>query len=163
MTTHFHDIGEEFESRHLIADADASLPTSVDVLLFHDGEVSGDTTNGDNLAASSDIAAITTEPGGTAYARQTITLDTTNFSTAVDANGDTYIEIVATVSFDLSDSSTGTVDAYGVVIVWDQDGDGVNESHLWWTDVLDQAYDLSQHDTFEIDGASLTRSGQTAP
>ena len=163
MSTHVHNIGEEFEARHLINDADATLPASVDILLFHDGEVSGDTAAGDDLAASADVTAITTEPTGSAYARQTVNLNTTDFTATQDASGDWAQEITATVQFDLSDSTGTQIDAYGIVISWDQDGDGTVEDHLWWTDTLDQAYDTGQHDTFEVSGMSLTRSGQTAP
>lgn len=119
MVTSAHDIGEQFEARHLINDADVPLPASVDVLLFHDGEVSGNTTDGDDLTPTSDVGDITTEPGGSNYARQTVDLNTTDFAATQDGNGDWQLEIVATVEFQLDDSdgtATETFDSYAVVV-----------------------------------------------
>lgn len=164
MTTQVHDIGEQFETE--VLRGVQALPTTVDVLLYHDGEVSGDTTAGDNLSSTSDIADITTEPDGASYARVTVNLDGTDTGSGTDANTDWYMEIVATVQYDLSDSTNPSqFDAYGVVVNWDATDDGTANAsdHLWWTDTLDQAYTISEHDTFEVDQARLAHSGQTAP
>ena len=117
-------------------------PSGVTIGLFHDGEVSGDTTNGDDLNDSSDVGDISTEPTGSAYARQSASLDTTDF-TVTYSSGDWQVEI-ATQDFDVSDSD-GTVDAYFVLVEFEADttSDSSPTDHLLWTDTLDKAYDLS--------------------
>jgi hypothetical protein len=156
-----HDIGEQFE-REVLSGA-TTLPASVDVLLFHDGEVSGDTTNGDDLVAGDDISAISTEPDGASFARATVSLDgSTSWTIQQDANGDYEMVVDATLSFDLSDSSNpAEVDAYGIVVNWDA-GAGAAD-HLWWTDTLDKAYDVSSVDTLDVNSAAIAVSGQNAP
>jgi hypothetical protein len=104
--------------------------------------VSGDTTNGDDLTDSSDVGDITTEPAGSAYARQTASLDTTDLTTSL-VSGNWEAE-VATQNFDVSDSD-GTVDAYFVIVTFEAEttSDSSAQDHLFWTDNLDKAYDLS--------------------
>jgi hypothetical protein len=160
MTTQLHDIGEQFERS--VLSGETTLPASVEVLVFHDGEVSGDTTNGDDLAAADDIGAVT-EPGGSNFSRQTVSLDgTTSWTIQQDANGDYEMVIDATLSFDLSDTTNiDDVDAYAVVVNWDA-GSGAAD-HLWWTDTLDQSFDVSSVDQLDVDDGALAVSGQNAP
>lgn len=157
MTTQLHDIGEEFEQN--VLSGNIALPTSVTIILYHDGEVSGDTTAGDDLTSTSDIGAITTQPDGTSYAGQTVSLDgSTSWTLSTDANTDYQIEVSATLTYDLSDSANPTtIDAYGVVVNWD-DGAGAAD-HLWWTDTLDQAFDVSSVDTLNVDDAGIAKTG----
>jgi hypothetical protein len=161
MTTQLHNIGEEFERK--VLSGEIALPSSVDVLLFHDGEVTGDTTNGDDLAAADDIAAISTEPDGASFTRQSVSLDgATSWTLQQDANSDYQMQISATLTFDLSDSSNpDDIDAYAVVVNWDA-GSGAAD-HLWWTDTLDQGYDVQSVDSFDFDDGALAVSGQNAP
>lgn len=161
MTTQLHNIGEEFERR--VLSGDLTLPASVDMLLFHDGEVSGNTTDGDDLAAGDDIGAISTEPDGASYARQTVSLDgATSWTLQQDANSDYEMQVSDTQTFDLNDSSNpSTIDAYAVVPNWDA-GSGAAD-HLWWSDTLDSAYDVSTTDNLNVDDGALAVSGQNAP
>lgn len=166
MTTQLHNKGEEFETK--VVSGALTLPASVDVLLFHDGETSGDTTNGDDLAAGDDVSAITTEPDGN-YARKSINLDgSTSWTLQQDANGDYELQHSGTLTFDLSTSTTpDTIDAYGVVVNWD-DGSGAAD-HLWWTDTIEDqngnatAYDVSSVDSFDLSEVARALSGQNAP
>lgn len=160
MTTQVHNIGEEFMTKVLAGDL--SLPSTVDVLLFHDGEVSGDTTNGDDLGPDDDLGDITTEPDGASFARETASLDGDASWDLAQVGGDYEMELQATLSYDLSDSDNpDTLDAYGVVVEFEADGDGSPQDHLWWTDTLDDDYAV-QGD-FDLDDPSLAISGQTDP
>ena len=160
MTTQLHDIGEQFERS--VLSGETALPASVEVALFHDGERSGDTTSGDDLVAGDDLGAITTEPDGGSYSRQTVSLDgTTSWTIQQDANEDYEMVVDATLSFDLSDSSNPSqLDAYAVIVNWDAGG-GV-APNLWWTDTFDEAKGISL-DQLDLDGVALAVSGQNAP
>lgn len=155
MTTQLHDTGEEFETKVLIGDA--SKPSSVDVGLFHDGEVSGDTAAGDDLTDSNDVGDITTEPSGAAYSRQSVTLDTSGFS-ATQSSGDWQFDSDSQLSFDLSDDGSGTLDAYFVVVNYQADGDGSKTDHLYFTGNLSTDYDLSNVNGIDIDAGGIGRS-----
>ena len=165
MTTQVHDIGEEFEIK--VLSGHVGLPTSIDVGLYHDGEVSGNTTDGDNLGsgASDPNTDITTEPDGTNYGRVTVSLDgATSWNLALDANSDFQMEEINDENFQLDDSSNpSTIDAYFVAITWDSNDDGTTEETLWWTDSLDGAYDVQSIDSFDLQDISLAHSGQNAP
>lgn len=130
-------------------------PSGVTIGLFHDGEVSGDTTNGDDLNDSSDVGDISTEPSGSAYARQSASFDTTDFT--VQYSSGNWLSEIATQNFDVSDSSQ-TVDAYFVIVSFQADttSDGSAQDHLFWTDTLDKAYDLSNiSDTAKLADGTL--------
>lgn len=149
MTTGLHDTGEEYIV-DVIFDGSTTRVTSVQMLLFNDST--------DALSESSDVGNISTEPTGSAYARQTINLDT-NDVTNSDASGDWQSEFT-TQTFDTSDSSQ-SVDAYGIVINFDSDdaGDaGTASDHLFFTGGLGGTSDLSQIDTFEVTNAGATVS-----
>jgi hypothetical protein len=142
MTTQLHNTGEEFMQTLVFREDQISKPASGTIGLYHDGEVSGDTTNGDDLNDSSDVDDITTEPAGSAYARQSAGFDTTDF-TVQFSSGDWEAEF-ATQSFDVSDSDQ-QVDAYFVLVEFQADttSDSSAQDHLFWTDTLDKAYDLA--------------------
>lgn len=136
MAFHLHDEGEL-----LVLDA-ALSSRDMDVGLYHDGTVSGDTTNGDDLVDGSTYADISTEPSGSAYAVQTVAGGTTSQS-----SGTTEIDL-GSVSFDVSDS-TATVDA---VYVRD-----TTSGDLIFTNGLDQSYDLSNIDTLDLSNTGITQ------
>lgn len=146
MTTQLHDTGEEAILDDFF-EGSITKPASVSIGLFND------TT--DALADSSDLAGITTEPAGAAYARQSASFGTTDFTTQDNA-GD-WEAIIADQTFDTSDSSA-SVDAYFVVINFTSDdtGDTAATDHLLFTGSLDQTYDLSNVDSFTLSGAGLS-------
>jgi len=156
MTLQLHDTGEEYESGIQIGTL--SKVTSVDVGLFHDGQVSGDTAAGDDLADNDDVGAITTEPSGSAYGRQTVTLDSTEFS-VVQESGDFQFESDNQIgTFDLSNDTSGTVDAYFVVITVQLSGDSSATDHLWFTGGLSVPFDLSNTSSLDLDAGGVGRS-----
>lgn len=105
----------------------------------------------DTLTDTSVLADITTEPAGSAYARQSDTVTTTQIS------GDFGFDNDSLVSFDTSDSSQ-TVDAAFIVVNFQSDtvaGDGSAQDHLIAAGDLSQSRDLSQVDTLEIAAGDL--------
>lgn len=155
MATMLHNSGEQYQMENTIG---VSSATDVDVGLFHDGEVSGDTTAGDDLADSDTdpSTAITTEPSGASYAGPapvTLSLDNTDFSVVQNGDGNYQIESAASHSFDLSDDDTGVIDAYYVQVEYDS-GSGAAE-HLYWTGNLSQSYDVGSVGTLEINAGGI--------
>ncbi len=120
---------------------------SVDVGLYNDAT--------DGLSDSSDVSAISTEPSGGAYARQSASIGT-DFTN--QDNGGNWESIVADQTYDTSNSSQ-SVDSYFVVVNFDsQDaGDGGTASdHLLFTGSLDQTYDLGSVDSFTLSGSGIS-------
>ena len=146
MTTQLHDTGEEAILDDFFEQS-LSKPASVDIGLYNDAT--------DALADSSDVGNITTEPAGSAYARQSASFGTTDF-TNQDNSGD-WETIIADQTFDTSDSSQN-VDAYFVVINFTSDdtGDTSATDHLLFTGSLDQEYNLNDIDSFTLSGAGLS-------
>lgn len=146
MTTQLHDTGEEFVIDTVFRQDTLSRPTSLDVGLFNDST--------DSLSDGSDVGDISTEPSGGSYARQSATLDGSDFTQA-DSSGDWQVTI-ADQTFDTSDSSQD-VDAYFIVVSFQSDdtGDTSTTDHLFWTGDLDQTYDLNSVDTLTLSGAGL--------
>jgi len=155
MTTQVHDTGEEFAVKDLFRLDLLSKPASVDIGLFHDGEVSGDTTAGDDLGDGNDVGDITTEPTGSAYGRQSASFDSADFTVQDNASAN-FEAIIADQTFDTSDSSQD-IDAYFVVVTFQASdtGDGSANDHLYFTGPLDQLYDLNSVDQFTLQGAGL--------
>lgn len=129
----------------------------VEVGLYHDGETSGDTTNGDDLRDSGTLADIQTEPADGNYGRQQVSLDSTGFDVTQDTNGDWYASVTNDVSYDVG-NTTGKVDAYFVTVSWDSDGDGTAETNLYFTGNLTETVNLSNYTTLNIGSVGL---GQT--
>ena len=105
----------------------------------------------DTLSDSSVLSDVTTEPSGSAYARQNSTVTTTQISSDFGFDNDSQI------SFDTSDSSA-TVDAAFVVVNFTSDsvaGDGSATDHLVAAGDLSQSRDLSQIDTLNISAGDL--------
>lgn len=143
--TLLHNHGEEF-----VMDLVINSGKTFDIGLYNDAT--------DALSDSSDVGAITTEPAGTAYARQS---DLAGNFTASLVSGDVQIA-GETNTFDVSDS-TQTVDSVFVVVNFASDlvsADGTTATdHLFYTNALDQSYDLSQFDsTVDLDPTKLTLS-----
>lgn len=121
--------------------------SSVSVGLFNDAT--------DSLGDASDIGSITTEPTGSAYGRQNVTLGS-DFTT--QDNSGNWEALMDDTTFDTSDSGQ-SVDAYFVIVNFDSDdaGDGGTASdHLLFTGSLDQTYDLSSVDSFTLSSSGIS-------
>lgn len=132
------DIGEEY----LVKNGIDSGTATWNIGLYND------TT--DAIADTSDLGAITTEPVGASYARQTST-----FSPA-DISGDWGSDNDSKMSFDVSDSSQ-SVDSWFLVISFQsaETGDTVATEHLIATGGLSQTRDLSLISTLELSANSI--------
>jgi hypothetical protein len=144
MTTQLHDTGEEFIMDVVFREDTLTKPGSVDVGLFNDST--------DALSDGSNVGDITTEPSGGAYARQSASLDSGDFTNA-DSGGD-WQTTIANQTFDTSDSSQD-VDAYFITVNFNSDDAGTTADQLFWTGQLDQTYDLNSVDSLTLSGAGL--------
>lgn len=144
MTTQLHDTGEEFIVDAVFRADTITDPNSVDIGLFNDST--------DALSDGSNVGDITTEPTGGAYARQSATMDSGDFTNA-DSGGD-WQTTIADQTFDTSDSSQD-VDAYFITVNFASDDTGTDAEHLFWTGQLDQTYDLNSVDSLTLSGAGL--------
>jgi len=109
----------------------------------------------DALGESDNVSAVTTEPAGSAYSRQSDTV-TTRLS-----GGEFGIDNDSQLSFDVSDSSA-TVDAAFIVVNFQSDsvaGDGSATDNLIAAGDLSQSRDLSSVDTLNIPAGDLTIEG----
>jgi len=100
----------------------------------------------DALSDTSVLGDITTEPSGSAYARQSSLVTTLQISSDFGFDND------AKLTFDTSDSSQ-TVDHGFYVVSFQSDtvaGDGASQNHLIGVAALSQSRDLSQIDTLDI-------------
>ncbi len=145
VNTELHQHGEEYMQDLVINSGD-----TYDIGLYNDST--------DALSDTSDVSAITTEPAGSAYSRQS---DAASGFTASLVSGDVQIA-GTTQTFDVSDS-TQTVDSVFVVVNYASDlvssDGGTATDHLFFTNALDQSYDLSQFDsTVDLDPTKLTLS-----
>lgn len=141
MLTNF---GEEWETKILYGGL--SKATSIEIGLFYDAT--------DTLGDTDDLAAITTEPAGSFYERQTLTIGT-DFTPA-DFSGN-YGTRIADKLFDISDSSQD-IDSYFLVASFQADGESSANDHLIAVGTLDQTYDLSQITEFKVSDARITRN-----
>ena len=139
-----HDRGEEYFIK--TATGDLTPVSSFSLGLYNEAT--------DTLVDADDLSAITTEPAGSAYARQLIALPAD--LTISQVGGDWQFELGG-VSFDTSDSSQ-SVDSYFLVANYQGDGDGSATDHLIASGSLDQTYDFGSVDTFNHNsgGISLT-------
>lgn len=144
MTTQLHDTGEEFIMDVVFREDTLTKPGSVDVGLFNDST--------DALSDGSNVGDITTEPSGGAYARQSASLDSGDFTNS-DSGGD-WQTTIANQTFDTSDSSQD-VDAYFIAVNYTSDDAGTTADQLFWTGQLDQTYDLNSVDSLTLSGAGL--------
>lgn len=142
MTTQLHDTGEEYILDKLDGE-------SFQIGLYHDGEVSGDTTNGDDLTDSATLADISTEPSDGNYSRVTAILNTSD-----GGGGDWQLDNSSKVPFDVQ-GTTGRVDAYVVIKNFSSDDKGTTEDHIINTGNLSQEYKLVNLDTLEISAGGV--------
>lgn len=117
-------------------------PASIDILLYNDST--------DSISDTNNLADITTEPSGSSYARQSVSLDGSSVNITEDGSNNWEITFNQ-VSFDTSDSSQ-TVDGYGIVANFDATAStgGNNGDNLVMTGSLSQSYDLSNVDTLNV-------------
>lgn len=144
MTTQLHDTGEEFIMDVVFREDTITKPATIDVGLFNDST--------DALSDGSNVADVTTEPSGGAYARQSASLDGGDFTNA-DSGGD-WQTTIANQTFDTSDS-VQDVDAYFITVNFNSDDAGTTADQLFWTGQLDQTYDLNSVDSLTLSGAGL--------
>jgi hypothetical protein len=105
----------------------------------------------DALSESDDLSAITTEPAGGSFARQSSAVATLQIGSDFGFDND------AQLSFDVSDSSQ-TVDHAAFIVNFTSDtvaGDGAATDHLVGYAALSQSRDLSQIDTLNIPAGDL--------
>lgn len=111
--------------------------------LTHNVGLYNDST--DAITDTDDLGAITTEPSGAAYARQS------SIYSVADISGDWGFDNDSKLTYDVSDSSQ-TVDGSFLVHNFQavDTSDGSAQDHLIGTAALSQSRDLSQVDTLEI-------------
>lgn len=141
------DIGEEYWTR--VIGNDLTKVSSFDVGLYNQST--------DSLSDVSDLGDLTTEPSGSAYARQTVSLP--GDVTISNSGGDWQIQQSATESFDTSDSSQ-SVDAYFYVVNFQSNeaGDSSANDHMLIYGDLDSSYDLSSIDSFNLDDTGISQT-----
>lgn len=129
------NLGEEFETLSVWKPSAFTKPGTVEVGLYHDAT--------DGISDPDDLGAITTEPSGASYSRQSVSIDSTDITISKDANGN-WQALFKDITFDLSDSSQ-TVDGYFVVANFQasETGDSSAQDHLIFTGALDQEYNAS--------------------
>jgi hypothetical protein len=130
------DLGEEYLMKN---DTGA---TNLDVGLYNDST--------DAIGDTDDLSAITTEPSGSAYARQSAPVAT------ADISGDWGFDNDNQESWDTSDSSQ-SVDAYFLVANFQatDTGDGSPQDHLIATGALSQSRNLTDIDTLKISAGGI--------
>lgn len=141
-TQGYSNVGEEWAQKWCFRqDVTGIRDTSVEILLYND------TT--DALSDSSDIGNITTEPNDGNYVRQTVTLDSADFSLSFPS-ADVRATTV-TVTFDVT-NTTGSVDAWGAVVSFQSDvvnSETGQNPHLIATGTF-SSVDLSANDKVDV-------------
>ena len=136
MSAVLTNIGEEWNAKN------SGEGATLSVGLYNDStDAAGDTT---------DLSDLTSEPSGSAYARQSdsFTADTQNSNWGPVTSSQ--------LTFDVSDSSQ-TVDAYFITATFTstEAGDGGDTEHIIATGLLSQSRDLSQIDTLNLSAGSI--------
>jgi hypothetical protein len=139
-----------------------NLITNVGEEYLYENNADGDTVKiglyedaTDALGEIDNLSAVTTEPTGSAYSRQSDTV-TTRFSA-----GEYGFDNDSKISFDTSDSNA-SVDAAFVVVNFQSDavaGDGSATDNLIAAGDLSQSRDLSSVDTLNIPAGELNIEG----
>jgi len=113
----------------------------------------------DALTETSDLADVTTEPTGSAYARQSDT-----FSVTQNGSNDAQIDNDNQLTYDTSDSSQ-SIDGYFVVANFQSTflGDGAATDHIIALVGASQTYDLGSNDTFNVNAGSAGFDIKNAP
>jgi len=128
VTVGYSNLGEEWAQKNAFDRRDLDRNTSVRVLLYDDSV--------DELDDTSDVGDITTEPTDGNYERQSIDLDSDDFSLTIE---DGLLRVEGDVTFDV-DGTTGTINATAVVS--DFQSTVVNdeteaEEHLLYSSTID--------------------------
>jgi hypothetical protein len=144
MTGTLHRTGEEFLLR--VALDTWSTPTDCRVLLYEDAI--------DTLADDDDIGAITTEPDGSDYTRQTVPLDGSAAEIETDQGGTRFA--IDRQTFDVDDAER-TVDAYAITTDFRsaEQGETSPSEHLLVTGGLVAPVDLIDTDQFTLTTAGI--------
>ena len=144
MAAGLHDYGEELMMRDFFAE-DVTKPNTIDIGLYNDAA--------SPVSESDDLDALSGEPTGSAYARQTLTIGSADMTIAENADANWQVNF-EDVSFDVSDS-TVTVDSYFVVVNYESTTAGDTEAtdHLFSTASLESDADLSGLSTLTVDPA----------
>lgn len=145
MTVQLHNTGEEFILDYTFTDG-ATRPSDISIGLYDDGT--------DSLTDSDDLASITTEPSGSAYARQTASFPGDFTNSAVSGDWETEI---ANQTFS-SSNSTQTVDSYFTVVSFNSDdaGDSSTTDHIFFSGSLGSSTDLSGIDSLTVSASGLS-------
>lgn len=144
MTKIFFQTGEEFYTRRANRSDTLNFDTGLEVGLYNQSV--------DQLVDDSVPADINTEPGGSAYTRQTPSLDSSAISLELNTSGN-FQFTVSEQLFDLSDStSTDEIDAFFVSVFFESSvaGDSSISENLYFAANLDQAYPLEFLDEFRL-------------
>jgi len=145
MSSVLTNYGEEWIQRAAMQDI---TPTSVECALYNDST--------DALGEGADVTDINTEPAGSAYAKQSVTVpDNVTFS--LDGSNNLQVDI-DDQTYDTSDSSQ-TVDSYFLVVSFQATvvgSDGSPTDHLVLTGALSQSRDLSQIDNLQVNNMGGT-------
>lgn len=127
------DYGEEYVQK--LVSNNLGAKTTWTVGLYNDST--------DGLSDSSDVGAITTEPTGASYAKQSVSLPG-DATLGTNASTNVYIEL-ADQTFDVSDSSQ-SVDAYFIVVSFTSDvinSESSDNDHLLFNGSLNNTLNLS--------------------
>lgn len=128
VSTGYTDFGEEWSQKLTWRSDLITRDSSIDMLLYEDAQ--------DQLDDTSDVGDITTELSGGGYTREALQLDTPDI-TLNQTFGN--MRVRGTATFDLT-GTTGTFDAYGLVVEFTSDviGNDTNPTeHLVATATLD--------------------------
>lgn len=145
MASVLTNYGEEWIQRAAMQDIS---PTTINCGLYNDSS--------DALGEGDDVAGISTEPAGSAYAKQSVTAPT-NVTFSLDGSNNLQVDI-DDQTYDTSDSSQ-TVDSYFLVVNFQAtivSADGGATDHLVLTGALSQSRDLSQIDNLQVNNMGGT-------
>lgn len=130
-----HNTGEEFKQKSIYRqDTIGTRPATILVGLYNDAT--------DALTEASDIGDITSEPTTGNYARQSLSLDSTDLAINT-SSGDTVID--GSVTFDAADTGE-TIDSFFVIVNFQSSiaGDSSASDHLLLTGEFGQT-DLTNY------------------
>lgn len=141
MANELFQTGEEFHIRRTYRTDTVNLNASVLFTLYNQST--------DNLSDTSLISDLTSEPTGSAFARQSLDLDTSSITVSLSSGN--FQAQFDDVVFDTSDSSA-SVDAYMTIVQFESTvaGDSSVSENLFFAGNLDQTYDLGQIDQFTL-------------
>lgn len=136
-----HNTGEEFVLKEAFGSGTGA--TTVSVGLYN---------TSDSLLDSDNVSSITTEPSGSGYSRETVTLDS-DFS--FQNNGGNWETTMVDCVYD-TDDSTENVDGYFVTATFNSEEAGGSGEHLLFSGDLDKQYDLDSVTTFTKQGSGIS-------